>query len=170
MHAAVGLDLLNRCKKSKFITSFVQNRLGFRLMKMSEKKSRGRPSREFVERVWRLYGSGYVHLKHLDGLLTKNGGQVVVRVINDELERGVVNLVYGLFYRSAEGEYFDVITSRNSMIKTFSTATGAGAFLSSYAEELGERFFSVSVPVLSESQCLVPGQLEREFLDSKRSS
>lgn len=131
-------------------------------------KGRGRPTRNYVSRVWRLYGSGYVQMNQLFDLINTRGGGVEIRVIRDELSEGEGSLAYAVFYKSPAGEYFDVITARNSMVKRYATAAGAASYLSTFADFCGDEFLTFSLPSLTERECIVPGQLEQEYIEKIR--
>lgn len=129
---------------------------------MNEK--RGPKTRVYNTRVWRLYGSGYIQMNRLEEHIIENGGDIVLRVVRDEKEKGVTDLVYGVFYQAQNGEYFDVISARNSMLKKFSGAGSAAGYISGFAEKCGDRFLSFELPALNENLCIEPGQLRDEFI------
>lgn len=119
--------------------------------------------RPYKPKLWRLYGSGYISTDRLEDQIIEKGGEVLLLPVVDEKIEGIKIIVYGAFYKSPEGEYFDVMNQRLGILRNYATAKAAVKFLHSFAEKCGDQYLTAALPLLTEASALKPGQLREEY-------
>lgn len=133
----------------------------------SAKKKRGpKPRTEHVG-LLKTYGSGYINVSQLDAELTKSKGDLVLKVVVEGRAEGAGDLVYGLFYLTREGEFFDVIQAKLSTLRTFTSSDAASTFIGSFAAKHGDRFYTVELPARIPENAIEHGELRNLNQKSK---
>jgi len=134
---------------------------------VKSKKPNGPVSRPFKPRIWRLYGSGYISTDVLEEQIMEKGGEVLLLPVYDEKVEGKKIIVYGVFYKTAAGEYFDVLNQRLGILRNYITEKAAVKFLHSFAENCGKQYLSAVLPALTHESVIKPGELRERYIAAK---
>lgn len=137
------------------------------MTEVSDKKKRGPKARIEHVGLLKTYGSGYINVSQLDAELSKSKGDLVLKVVVEGRAEGVGDLVYGLFYRTKEGEFFDVIQAKLSTLRTFTSSDTASTFIGSFAAKHGDRFYTVELPARIPENAIEHGALRNQSTKSK---
>lgn len=132
-----------------------------------QKKLTSTVIRPFKPRIWRLYGSGYISTDRLEEQIMQKGGEVLLLPVMDEKVEGEKIIVYGAFYKSPNGEYFDVLNQRLGILRNYATAKAAAKFLHGFAENCGKQYLTAALPALTPDSVIKPGQLREEYIAAK---
>lgn len=127
--------------------------------KVSDNKKLGPKTRTFRPRLWSLYGKGYIATDRLEDQLLEDGGEVLLKAVYDEKVEGEPTIVYGVFYKTESGEFYDVMNQRLGMLRTYATANAAIAFINGFAERCGPQYLDVTLPALRDDLAIKPGDL-----------
>lgn len=133
----------------------------------TEKKKRGPKPRVEHVGLLRTYGSGYINVSQIDAELSKSKGNLELKVVSEARADGTSDLVYGLFYVTKAGEYFDVIQAKLSTLRTFTSSDAAASFIATFAAKHGDRFYSVAVPAKIQANVIELGSLRKEYFETK---
>jgi hypothetical protein len=123
--------------------------------------------RPYKPRIWRLYGSGYISTDSLEEQILQKGGEVLLLPVYDEKVEGQKIIVYGVFYKTEAGEYFDVLNQRLGILRNYVTEKAAVKFLHSFAERCGEQYLTAALPALTPQAVIKPGELRERYIAAK---
>lgn len=123
--------------------------------------------RPYKPRIWRLFGSGYISTDVLEEQIIEKGGEVLLLPVYDEKVEGQKIIVYGVFYKTDAGEYFDVLNQRLGILRNYITEKAAVKFLHSFAENCGEHYRTAALPALTAEAVVKPGELRDRYIAAK---
>lgn len=128
-------------------------------MSIEKPKRSGPKTRSAPVGLLRHYGSGHINVSMLDAEIGRSKGDLELFIVREQRVVGEWDLSYGVFYKTREGEYFDVVKPRDAALKTFQSGTAAATFIASYGANHGDRFLSSNVPGKVEANVIGFGDL-----------